>query len=111
MSRLLDVVKLVRMRLGHDLDISGIIPTLYDSRTNLSKEVVAEIRRYFPGKVFGTVIHTSVKLAEAPGHGKTIFEYAPESKGAQDFLRLAVEVLAGAKSSESASAGLEVQRE
>jgi chromosome partitioning protein len=111
MTRLLDVVKLVRTRLGHDLDITGIIPTLYDSRTNLSKEVVTEIRRYFPGRVFGTVIHTSVKLAEAPGHGKTIFEYAPESRGAQDFLQLAIEVLAGARSEEGTRAGLEVQRE
>ena len=111
MTRLLDVVKLVRTRLGHDLDITGIIPTLYDSRTNLSKEVVTEIRRYFPGRVFGTVIHASVKLAEAPGHGKTIFEYAPESRGAQDFLQLAIEVLAGARSEEGTWAGLEVQRE
>src|SRR5262245_55111104 len=75
MSRLLDVVEIIRTRLGHPLEITGILPTLYDQRTNLSREVVAEIRRYFGAKVFRTIIHNNIKLAEAPSHGKTIFEY------------------------------------
>jgi len=93
MSRLLEVVELIRSRLGHAVDITGIIPTLYDSRTNLSQEVVREIRRYFGPSVFRTIVHNNIKLAECPSHGTTIFEYAPSSKGAKDFQRLAREVL------------------
>jgi chromosome partitioning protein len=89
----MDVVELIRERLGMPLEISGIIPTLYDVRTNLSREVVAEIREYFGSRVFETVIHTNVKLAEAPSHGKTIFEYDAESRGAADYMALAREVL------------------
>ena len=93
MSRLLEVVELIRNRLDHDVDITGIIPTLYDSRTNLSQEVVRETRRYFGPSVFRTIVHNNIKLAECPSHGTTIFEYAPSSKGAKDFQRLAREVL------------------
>ncbi len=82
------------MRMDHPLEITGIIPTLYDTRTNLSREVENEIREFFADRVFRSVIHSNVRLAEAPSHGKTIFEYAPDSKGAQDFTALAAEVLA-----------------
>jgi len=95
MSRLLEVVDLIRKRLDHHLALTGIIPNLFDVRTNLSKEVLEEIRRYFGSRVFKTVIHKNVKLAEAPSHGKTIFEYAPDSRGARDFLDLVQEVLRG----------------
>ena len=95
MSRLLDVIGLVQKRLSHPVEITGIIPTLLDVRTNLGREVVAEIRRYFGTKVFQTVIHSNIKLAEAPSHGKTIFEYAPDSRGAEDFRALVQEVLRG----------------
>lgn len=93
MTRLLEVVDLIRNRLDHPLRLSGIIPTLYDVRTNLSKEVEQEIRSFFGDQVFSSVIHQNVRLAEAPSHGKTIFEYAPSSTGAQDFTALAREVL------------------
>ena len=93
MSRLLDVVELIRSRLGHPIEITGIIPTLHDSRTNLGREVIDEIRNFFGPKVFRTVIRKSVKLAEAPSHGKTIFEYAEGSRAARDFESLAEEVL------------------
>lgn len=93
MSRLIDVLELIRGRLGHAIEITGIIPTLYDGRTNLSREVVSEIQRFFGDKVFHSIIHSNVKLAECPSHGKTIFEYAPSSRGAQDFERLAREIL------------------
>jgi chromosome partitioning protein len=98
MSRLMDVVELIRRRLDHPVEITGIIPNLFDIRTNLSKEVLEEIRSYFGARVFKTVIHKNVKLAEAPSHGKTIFEYAPESRGAEDFLDLVQEVLKGPRS-------------
>ncbi len=92
-SGLLEFVEKVRSHLGMPLEITGVIPTLYDMRTILSREVLADIRRFFEAKVFDSIIHTNVKLAEASSHGKTIFEYAPESRGAEDFRKLGAEVL------------------
>ena len=95
MTRLVDVVELIRGRLDHEVEITGIIATLYDSRTNLSREVLEEIQKYFQDKVFRSVIHTNVKLAEASSHGKTILEYDARSRGAEDYAKLADEVLGG----------------
>ncbi len=92
MSKLVEIVQLLRRRLNPQLKITGILPCLYDSRLRLAREVLAEIRTYFPGQVFQHPVRTNVKLAEAPSYGQTIFEYAPESNGAQDHKRLAVEV-------------------
>lgn len=94
MTRLIDVIDLIRNRLGHHVEITGILPTLYDTRTRLSQEVVQEIREFFDDKVFDTVINANVRLAESPSHGKTIFDYAPDSRGAQDYEALATEILA-----------------
>jgi len=93
MTRLLDVVELIRERINADLEVSTIVATMFDPRTNLSRDVVGEIRQFFGSRVCETVIRTNVRLAEAPSHGKTILEYAPTSHGAQDFARLAAEVL------------------
>jgi chromosome partitioning protein len=93
MSKLVEVVQLLRRRVHPELEITGIIPCLYDSRLKLAREVLAEIRKYFPGQVFRRGIGTNVKLAEAPGHGMTIFEYAPGSAGARDYAQLADEVI------------------
>jgi MinD-like ATPase involved in chromosome partitioning or flagellar assembly len=93
MSKLVEVIQLVKQRLHPGLRLSGIIPCLYDSRMRLAREVLAELRRYFPTQVFRTPICVNVKLAEAPSFGKTIFEYAPESIGARDFASLAHEVM------------------
>ncbi len=95
MSTLVDVVQLLKRRLHPTLEITGILPCLYDSRLKLAREVLAEIRRYFPGKVFRTPIRSNIKLAEAPSFGLTIFEYAPESNGALDYVRVAEELLEG----------------
>ena len=94
MTKLVDVVNLLRRRLNPRLEITGFLPCLYDFRTKLAREVVAELRSYFPGKVFSRPVAKNVKLAEAPSYGKTIFEYAPESSGASDYEQVAVEVLA-----------------
>ena len=94
MSKLVDVVALLRRRLNPTLEISGILPCLYDSRLKLAREVLAEVRKYFPGKVFRRAIAKNVKLAEAPSYARTIFEYAPDSPGAADYAELAREVLA-----------------
>ena len=94
MSKLVEIIELVKQRLNPGLAITGILASLYDSRMRLAREVLAELRRYFPEQVFRQPIHSNVKLAESPSFGKTIFEYAPESSGARDFELLAQEVLA-----------------
>ena len=94
MGKLVDIVQLVRQRMNPDLAISGILPCLYDSRLRLAREVLAEIRNYFPGEVFKTPIRSNVKLAEAPSFGQHILEYAPSSNGALDYRKLAVELIA-----------------
>jgi len=92
-SKLLEVVDLVRRRLNPALEITGVLACMVNPRTNLSAEVLAEIQSFFGSKVFETRIRENVRLAEAPSHGKTIFAYAPDSKGAADYLRLAGELL------------------
>ncbi len=94
MSQLVNVVQELRRRMNPELEISGILPCLYDSRLLLAREVLGEIRKYFPDRVFKRTVRANVKLAEAPSFGKTIFEYAPESKGAADYLEVAREVIA-----------------
>lgn len=93
MSKLVDVVQLLRRRLNPELVITGILPCLYDSRLKLAREVLGEIRAYFPGQVLPKPVRSSVKLAEAPSYGRTIFEYAPESHGAQDYMQVAREII------------------
>lgn len=93
MSKLIEIVELLQRRLNPKLEITGILPCLYDSRLRLAREVLAEIRNYFPNKVFRKPIRTNVKLAEAPSYGQNIFEYAPDSKGALDHDVLAKAVL------------------
>ncbi len=94
MSKLVGVVQLLQKRLNPELQICGILPCLYDSRLKLAREVLGEIRRYFPGQVLPNPIRANVKLAEAPSYGKTIFEYAPGSHGTKDYLLAARELLA-----------------
>lgn len=94
MSKLVDIVQLLRRRLNPELVITGILPCLYDSRLKLAREVLGEIRRYFPGQVLRQPIRANVKLAEAPSFGQTIFQYAPDSNGADDYRAAANEVIA-----------------
>lgn len=92
MGKLVEVVRLVQRRSNPELRITGIIPTLYRQGTLLAREVKEEIEKHFGGKVFRTMVRTNVRLAEAPSHGKTIFEYAPGSAGAHDYTELAKEI-------------------
>ncbi len=94
LSKLLEVVSLVKRRLNPILRVTGVIATMFDTRTRLAKEVLEDVRNFFGERVFRTVINKNVRLAEAPGFGKTIFEYDPTSRGAQDFSSLAEEILA-----------------
>jgi chromosome partitioning protein len=91
---LLQSIDLARRHLNPLLEISGVLLTMYDSRTNLSDQVAAEVRRFFGDRVYNTIIPRSVRLAEAPSHGKPISLYDPTSRGAQAYQALAVEVLA-----------------
>ena len=93
MGKLVEVVQLLRRRINPDLSITGIVACLYDSRLRLAREVLAEIRKYFPGQVFQRTIGTNVKLAEAPSYGQSIFQYASDSTGARDYRQLAYEVV------------------
>jgi chromosome partitioning protein len=93
LTKLLEVIDLVKQRLHPGLTLAGIVPCMYDSRMRLAREVLSELRQYFPAQVFRTAISSNVKLAESPSFGKTIFEYAPDSVGARDFAALSHEVL------------------
>lgn len=92
-TKLLDSMKRVKNMLNPSLDIYGIVLTMYDSRTNLAKQVVGEVRSFFGNAVFDAVIPRSVKLSEAPSYGQPITAYAPDSKGAEAYRELAREVI------------------
>ncbi|GCF92384.1 sporulation initiation inhibitor Soj [Enterococcus florum] len=94
LSQLLNTVRLVQKHFNPDLEIEGVLLTMYDARTNLGAEVVEEVRRYFQEKVYDTIIPRNVRLSEAPSHGKPIIDYDPRSKGAEVYQALAKEVLA-----------------
>ncbi len=95
LSQLLNTVRLVQRNLNQDLEIEGVLLTMYDSRLNLSKQVVSEAKEYFGGKVFDTVIPRNVRLAEAPSFGKPIAVYDVLSTGARGYLSLARELIEG----------------
>ena len=93
MGKLVEVVKLVEARLNPDLKITGIVICMYRSQTTLAREVLNEVNSFFGDIVFESKIRQNIKLAEAPGHGKTIFEYDPTSNGAIDYKELTREVV------------------
>ena len=91
--QLLNTIMLSRKKLNPNLEIEGVLLTMFDSRTNLSIEVGEEIRDYFKESVYNTMIPRAVRLAEAPSHKKPIIEYDPLSKGSEAYLNLAKEVI------------------
>ncbi|HEX7181750.1 MAG TPA: ParA family protein [Thermoanaerobaculia bacterium] len=92
-SELMSTVKRIQGGLNTRLNIAGILLTMYDDRTNLSRDVADEIRRHFGAKVFQTVVPRNIRLAEAPSHGLPIFQYDIKSRGAEAYLALAREFL------------------
>ena len=92
-TKLLESMKMVQRRLNPDLSIFGVLMTMYDSRTTLSRQVVEEVRKYFGNDVFKTVIPRSVKVSEAPSHGLPVTMYARLNKGAIAYKNLAKEVI------------------
>ncbi len=93
LGQLMQTVNLVREHLKPDLNIMGAVITMFDPRTNLSNQVLQELYKHFPGKIFRSVIPRSVRLAEAPSFGKSILHYDPASKAAKAYERLAREFL------------------
>jgi len=93
MTKLLEMIKIVKKRLNKDLEVTGIIATRFDSRKNLNREVVEKIKKYFGNKLFNTLIRDNISLAEAPSFGKSIFEYKSNSYGAKDYLDLCKEII------------------
>lgn len=93
-SELLDTLMRIRRSLNPQLAIEGILLTMFDDRTNLSRQVVADLRDFFGSQVFSTVIPRNVRLAEAPSYGKPILLYDPASRGCQSYSELAKEVIA-----------------
>ncbi len=92
-SELMDTIDRIRESFNHPLAIAGILLTMYDDRTNLTRQVAADLREFFQDEVFKTIIPRSVKLAEAPSFGKPILSYDPRSKGAESYIQLAKEIL------------------
>ena len=95
LSQLVQTIELVRKHLNPGLKIRGLIMTMYDSRTNLSRQVVEEVRRHFPGKVFRSIIPRNVRLSEAPSYGQPINIYSPTSPGAMAYKVLTAELIKG----------------
>jgi chromosome partitioning protein len=93
LTKLLDSVRLIKTHLNPELDVFGAVMTMYDSRTRLSQQVVDEVRDFFEMKVFETLIPRTVRLSEAPSHGKPITLYDPSGRGADAYRRLAKEVI------------------
>jgi chromosome partitioning protein len=92
-SELMDTIDRIRVSFSHPLTVEGILLTMYDDRTNLTRQVAADLREFFGHQVFRTIIPRSIRLAEAPSFGKTILSYDPRSRGAESYIQLAKEIL------------------
>lgn len=92
-SQLLDTIDRIRDSFQHTLKIEGILLTMYDDRTNLTRQVAADLRDFFGKEVFTTVIPRSIRLAEAPSYGKPILLYDVRSRGAESYIKLAKEII------------------
>lgn len=95
LGQLISTIQRVRTARFPELNVRGVVLTMYDARAHLSNDVVIEVRKHFPGQVFNSIVPRSVRLAEAPSYGLPISAYAPQSTGAQAYEALAREILAG----------------
>ncbi|MFC4760907.1 ParA family protein [Fructobacillus durionis] len=94
LGQLINTIELVRQGLNPDLEMAGILLTMYDGRTNLGKQVSEQVRSYFEDRVYDTVIPRSVRLSEAPSYGQAIIDFDPKSTGAKLYTEFAKEVIA-----------------
>ncbi|GGE06041.1 sporulation initiation inhibitor protein Soj [Marinithermofilum abyssi] len=97
LGQLLNTIRIVQKHLNKKLEIEGVLLTMFDGRTNLSVQVMDEVKKYFQQKVYQTVIPRNVRLSEAPSHGVPILNYDPRSRGAECYLQLAKEVMANGR--------------
>ncbi|MCB0702431.1 MAG: AAA family ATPase [Candidatus Kapaibacterium sp.] len=97
LGQLLNTISIVRKHLNDELEIEGVLLTMYDKRLNLSNEVVDEVKKHFTNKVFNTIISRNVRLSESPSHGKPAILYDAVSKGSQNYLSLAKEIIKNSK--------------
>ena len=104
MRQLLQTLKMVREEVGHQVDIVGVLPTMYDSRTNISNEILQGIRERFGDAVFRSTINFNIKLVESSMQGAPLFVTQPASRGAQDYMNLAKEVMAHEERTRGAAA-------
>lgn len=93
LTQLVNTINLVKKNINHNLDLEGVVLTMFNARTNLSIQVVDEVKKYFKGKVYRTIIPRNIRLGEAPSFGKPITIYDPRSKGAEAYDDLAKEVI------------------
>ena len=93
LGQLMNTVDLVQRHLNKDLEVEGVLLTMFDARTNLSIQVVDEVKNFFKNKVYSTIIPRNVRLSEAPSHGKPIIKYDSRSRGSEVYMDLAKEVL------------------
>lgn len=93
LTQLLNAIRLIQQSLNPELEIEGILLTMFDARLNLSREVAAEARKFFSGRVYQTVIPRNVRLSEAPSFGKPVLQYDPHCLGARCYVQLAEEML------------------
>jgi len=100
-SQLVETIKRIKKALNPSLFIEGIVMTMYDARTNLAVQVVDEVKRFFPGKVYSTIIPRNVRISEAPGFGRPVIYYDGSSKGAQAYTELASELIENTKPQEN----------
>lgn len=104
-SQLMDTIDKIREAFSHPLEIQGILLTMYDERTNLTRQVADDLRDFFHDEVLNTVIPRSIRLAEAPSYGKPILMYDPRSRGAESYIKLAKEILENEQRQTTQSAG------
>src|SRR5262249_6443860 len=90
---LMDTIDRIREAFNHPLEVEGILLTMFDDRTNLTRQVAADLKSFFGNQVLDTVIPRSVKLAEAPSFGKPILSYDVRSRGAESYIKLAKEIM------------------
>ncbi len=104
-SELMDTIERIREAFQHSLRVEGILLTMFDDRTNLTRQVAADLKEFFRDQVFQTVIPRSIRLAEAPSFGKPILAYDPRSRGAESYIKLAKEILQHEQHRKPASQG------
>ncbi len=93
LSQLIHTINLVQENLNDSLQVTGVVMTMYDGRTNLAAEVVDEVRQHFPNEIFKTIVPRNIRLSEAPSYGEDILAYAPNSSGCKAYLALTEELL------------------